>query len=460
MFKKSLFKKGFAVILATAFMLVAVGCEKEGNTLNKNSVMKGLPDYSADANEKVVMIGGYVAPVKAGILGDKSYITDEKYVEVKECGLDYVLTLYEQGPTDVDVLKSLECAGKAGVKVMVRWDAISGFSTATVDEMKRGLNGIQDNEAFMGIFAKDEPNSDQFEALGKAREVYSQVTDKYFYVNLYPNYANPDQTGESTYKEYINAYCGKVKNNMIMEDHYPFGFDGVSKYTVSDIFLSNIEILEKYANFYGMEHWEYIQGENVGIGSKTPDYYDFRMQMYCEMCYGVVNMQYFCYFTPFSNVEDSLTAFIDSNGEKTQRWFDGKKINEEIHKFDHVYLNFTDNWTGTMTVIGTENKTGKQKAFDMLNEKIFEHERIKQVTTQQDTIIGTYKDKDGRDGFMMVNYTAPAYRLKDKVEIDFNDADAVIFYREGEYNLVELTDGHFEIELDAGEGVFAIPVKY
>ena len=246
---------------------------------------------------------------------------------------------------------------------------------------------------------------------------------------------------------------------MIIEDHYPLGYNDV-EYSVNAGYLSNIEIIQQYAQAYNMEHWEYIPGEKLDASSKKPDYYDFRFMFYTLMCYGVTNMQYFCYWSPFSGTEADYTAFIAPDGSKTQRYVDGQKINKEIHKFDHVYMNFATNHKGTMTFLGKNNKSGMNRAFDMLLYSITEMPRISNVECDEDMIIGTYKDGDGRDGFMIANYTVPGERVSNKIAIDFKDTDAVVYYREGEYNLADVKNGRFEIELGAGEGVFAIPVKY
>ena len=448
-------KKALALALAAINMLAIAGCGGDDS-----KVVKGLPDYSADEANKVFMIGGYCAPHK-GVFngGNADYITEESYLEMRECGLDYILTLYEQGPQNPDILRHLQHAQTAGIKVLVRWDAIVSMGNATEEQMRTALGTVGDYESFWGIFAKDEPDASYFAPLGKACEVFKKVMpDKYFYVNLFPNYADNSILGTKTYREYVNNYCALVNNGMIIEDHYPFGhMEGSTKYSVSDTYLSNLEVIQKYAKYYGKEHWEYIQGETCGAGSKVPDYYDFRFQMYTSMCYGVINMQYFCYFTPFDNQD---VAFIGSDGEKTDRWYAGQKINAEIHNFDHVYLNYANNYVGAMTFIGTNNTKGKNKAFEMLQETIPSHERIKMFTSTEDVLMGAYKDGDGRDGFMICNYTVPAYRTKNTISVEFKDADAVIYYREGKYNLVDVKKGKFEIELDAGEGIFAIPVKY
>ncbi len=465
MTKKTL-KKVLATVLAGTCLLGVAGCggnEGSGDGTKLN-VVKGLPDYSADEAQKTLMIGGYCAPYGANINdGNPNFITEEQYQTLKDGGFDYVLTLYEQLGDTERIQMHLDCAKKAGVKVLVRWDAIAGLGSVSPEKMREMITQEWlDMESFMGIFARDEPHAGDFKALGKACDVYSQITDKYFYVNLFPNYANVEQLKADSYRDYVNRYCAIIKNNMIIEDHYPFGeLAGAipPEYGLNEGFLSNLEVIEKYSTYYGKEHWEYIQGETCGAGSKVPDYYDFRLQAYTNMCYGVINMQYFCYFSPFG-ATDETSAFIDGNGAKTSRWYDGKKINDEIHAFDHVYLNFAEGHKGVMTVIGEKNEKGKNQAFELLQDDIASTPRIKSIKTEQDAIVGTYQDADGRDGFMIVNYTIPGYRISNKVDVQFNEADALIYYKEGQYNLVELTNGKFSINLDAGEGIFAIPVKY
>ena len=452
-------KKGVASLLLAA-TLGFTACTTGGN-----DVVKGIPDYSKDEATKQFMIGGYCAP-HSGIFNNgvnDDYVTQAAYDQMKEAGLDYILTLYDQysSSSPEQILKHLNYAEKAGIKVLVRWDAIVGMGSATEAEMEQALAPIKDHPAFWGIFAKDEPDSTWFKPLGKACEVFKKVCpDKYFYVNLFPNYANPEQLKSDSYRKYVNNYCAKVDNGMIIEDHYPFGHvKGSDKYGVNTTYLSNLEVIQKYAKYYGKEHWEYIQGESCDASSKTPDYYDMRMQIYTSMCYGVINMQYFCYFSPFAGMKGESAAFIDCDGQPSDIYYAGQKINAEIHKFDHVYLNYVNNYVGVMTTIGTKNEKQKQVAFENLNETISSHDRIASFTAEQDAMLGAYKDADGRDGFMVCNYTIPAYRIKNKISIKFKNCDSVIYYREGNYNIIDVKNGLFELEFDAGEGIFVIPVK-
>ena len=134
---KKFLKTGVAAVLLAA-SVVCAAC----NGGNSNMV-KGMPDYSADEKVKEFMIGGYCAP-HSGIFNngvDDDYVTEEAYKQMREAGLDYILTLYDVYNPDnpTQILKHLNYAAKAGVKVLVRWDGIVGMGSATAAEMEKAL---------------------------------------------------------------------------------------------------------------------------------------------------------------------------------------------------------------------------------------------------------------------------------------------------------------------------------
>lgn len=455
---KQISKKVCCFTLAFACVGGLVGCGGNGgDSSSGTNVVTGTPDYSADENKLSMKIGAFIAPVPEGIYDETSYITVERYKEVKEAGLDFVMGIYSQGPDHPNVKKALDCAAEAGVQYMVRWDGIANLGSLNAEQMRDVLGSTIEHEACIGILVKDEPGATQFSSFGSAYKVFRQVTDKYFYVNLFPNYGKPSQWQTDTYRQYLNEYCAKSGNDMISVDHYPFDYDG-QVYTMKDGFLSQLELLQKYSESYKMEHWEYLQGMKADSMSKIPDYKDYRMQIYTSMCFGTDVLQYFCYFTPQGQTE-SYYAMIDTKGNRTPRYYDAQKINGEIHAFDHVYLNFVDQWQGVLPVIGKNNVMESNAAFGLMQWPLESYERIKSAASAEDSIIGCYKDKDGRDGFTIVNYTVPALNKKNTVSITFNDADSVVYYRNGEMKTATFDGGLFEIELDAGEGIFAIPVK-
>lgn len=68
---------------------------------------------------------------------------------------------------------------------------------------------------------------------------------------------------------------------------------------------------------------------------------------------------------------------------------------------------------------------------DMMLTPLTEHDRIASVSTTGDAIIGAFKDKEGRDGFLLSNITDPADNTKAAVTVKFNDAKKVVVYKKG-----------------------------
>ena len=109
-----------------------------------------------------------------------------------------------------------------------------------------------------------------------------------------------------------------------------------------------------------------------------------------------------------------------------------------------------------MTFLGNEMYDNPR--FLVLEHTLESHPRIKSVETDQDLIIGTFKDKDGNDAFMIVNNTDPFYKQTANVTVKFNDADNLLMYRFGEKIFTGMKNSEFTFELQPGEGRFVVPV--
>ena len=79
-------------------------------------------------------------------------------------------------------------------------------------------------------------------------------------------------------------------------------------------------------------------------------------------------------------------------------------------------------------------------------------------TVSEDTIVGTFKDSENRDGFMIVNYTDPALKKVDDVKFKFVNASRAMYYKNGEQKIVDIENGVFRESLQPGEGIFVIPL--
>ena len=450
-------KYGMGIFLSVVFGVIALlstGC---------GAPKEEMPNYEADKGVKTVRFVGFVEPPPENYYcyngsstpNSPSYITVERYNEMKECGIDIVLGHAVTSILSDDLMTALDCAAEADLKYIAKYLGITDFANAKPERMEKALEKVLDHEAFYGILAKDEPTADLYNTLGKTYNVYKQVTDKCFYVNLLPTYGVTDMT----YTQYIEQYCAKIGTPYISVDHYPFNFDGLT-HRVSENWLLNLEIVQNACKKYGLEHWEYLQGTKAFATSKIPDYYDLSQQIYVSMAYGTEVLQYYCYFTPaeFGDNEE-YRCLIDYYGNRTDIYEAAKKINNEIHAFEHVFMNYVDGWRGVMTVVGSENKKESNAAFSMLQTPLTQHERIVSVESTQDMVIGAFEDADGYDGFLFTNYSIPGLRLNSNVTVNFKNATKAVCYIGGKETVVELEKGKLEMELNPGEGIFVIPVN-
>ena len=80
------------------------------------------------------------------------------------------------------------------------------------------------------------------------------------------------------------------------------------------------------------------------------------------------------------------------------------------------------------------------------------------VKSKYDITMNEFTDGEGNKAFMLCNYDEPKLERKNKVTVTMQDASGVLYYRNGEPTTALLEKGKFEIELEAGEGVFVIPL--
>ena len=113
-----------------------------------------------------------------------------------------------------------------------------------------------------------------------------------------------------------------------------------------------------------------------------------------------------------------------------------------------------------MTKVGRENAMGENDNFEYVSSYVMKsHPRIERYTAEQDTLIGVFKDKQGEDGFMVVNFTDPAKNLSDMVELTFKDTAYAVVIIDGQLTTIKLNNGVLKLKLDSGDGAFVIPLK-
>lgn len=107
------------------------------------------------------------------------------------------------------------------------------------------------------------------------------------------------------------------------------------------------------------------------------------------------------------------------NGDKINpEYYYAKEANEEVLKFDHVYLSF--DYLGTMPVQASSGTSCP--AFMMLRHKLDEVDGIETVVAEQPALVGSFRDKEDNNGYMIVNYTEPSDGISNTVTVNFEKA--------------------------------------
>jgi len=182
--------------------------------------------------------------------------------------------------------------------------------------------------------------------------------------------------------------------------------------------------------------------------------------MYCALAYGCKYIIYFVY-----GYGNNDTDLVDTNLNTTQKYEYAKQANTEIQKLADVMFNFE--WE--KTIVKSPDPDKVNKAFEWVDDITLTHDRIKDWTVTKDTIAGCFKDAEGRDGFMFVNYEDPGQLISRKtglssgkdissdVTVNFKDAKKILVYERGERKIVD--GSSYTFKLGAGEGQFVIPLN-
>ena len=483
-------KKIFSLFLVAMLMFNTIGC-KDGKTVSVSDLV--VPTYE-DAGE--IMLRVDLPPNQS---------SREQMELYKECGFNTIplttdfftvtevapymdeLAVYEEKlkawdginqatkpiePEKPDYIKALDLCEELGIDVLIR--PHSDYVSETPEAVVGQKNFFEQNfynldftkyPAVKGFMICDEPT-------------YGKITDM---VNRYLPWFNENYGGKGyevlinhlspgaslawkddysrnfTYDDYINHFYNDFlgpansTNKVLSHDGYVLNNDGVNNF-VDERHLYSGLAMRQYADKFGVDYGAYIQ---CFTGHDTlrdlTSYADFSFQVCTYLALGASRLSFYGYrdYPPEKH--------LMSGGERTEKWYWVKQVNEMTKKIDGIIYNF--DWEGLFTNVGTGSFFETKEHFEMIkNIDLDKLDGVKTFRSKYDAIVGQFEDKDGNKGFMLVNYEEPSIKHTNKVTMKFEDADGVLMYRNGDPTTIGLTDKTFTIDLDAGEGVFIVPL--
>lgn len=484
-----------------------------------NNIPEGIPSYPDD---RYIELGSFAGLRRAGYRywnneygkhpedpegGWKGYLREQDFKDYLAAGFTFALPegdgwydfnevkqIFVDDFKESDLYPYMEMAEKVGLPVVAstRWmvESSNSLDLEMTDEVKVRIDKIVEElsqyKMFKGFMLHDEPVTQVLPSFIKVQKYLENVKpDIFMYTCMIPIYGratcfSSDITADKVeaYKDYVRTVAEGTGS--FVYDHYPLFIDYRDPEHVQTLleedYFQNMEIVAQITKEMKVPSGLVVQSSSWGAWGKEKETChprntftkaDISFQVYSGLAYGMKSIGYYTYWEHYTQHDRSsqYSAMLmypmkedgtpDPDGEpvKTPAYYAVKEMNEELKKFDHVFLRF--DWEGTMAVIPDG---AKQSDFISHVEEYYSP-RIKQVSASEETIVGCQKDEQGYDGFMIVNITDPAHMLKDTVKIQFTEATSALCYINGDEQLLPLQEGILEYTLEAGQGIFVIPIK-
>jgi hypothetical protein len=260
----------------------------------------------------------------------------ERYKEMKEAGITHSLTFFSSCDS---MLKALDAADAAGIKMLVNCHELKTDPEKTV-------RLVMDHPAVAGYHLIDEPPMHMYKELGKwARRIQSVDSKHFCYVNLLPNFADPEeQLGTKDYKEYLSECSKHIPIQFLSFDYYPVLKDRLSK-----TWYQNLEQVAAESKRIDKPFWAFALTTNYDEDHLTPQTLaSLRLQVFSNLAYGAQGIQYFTYWSATSvntpSREDQRGAPISAAGKRSVVYDRVKQMSEEIKNLTGVFLDAKTVW--------------------------------------------------------------------------------------------------------------------
>ena len=283
----------------------------------------------------------------------------EKYIDNPSVIADIAasgITLVPLNGSTAANKRALPVLDKYGLRAVVQDPRISnvyyGDLISDADEVVRQV--VRDYSEYGNIVGwdiVDEPNSSKFPVLAAIVNAFRRYSpEKETVINLFPNYASPEQLGNPDYVSHLEAFVNIVRPHFISYDHYHFlGRENrsytndesisererlirLSAETVAERggFFENIRDVREISLKYGIDAMLIVLLTEHGPYRNLT-----RGELYWEvnMClaYGMRRLSYFTYWEPGNDPFWQWTnAMCDTEGKKQRHWYDVQAINKAV----------------------------------------------------------------------------------------------------------------------------------
>ena len=346
----------------------------------------------------------------------------------------------------------------------------------------------ESHPAFMGNMIFDEPVpptsktgwiNNKFGWVKAKNAAYKNYfgADKEFFFNLLPSTPQGGSYDTSflgmTWENYLKGFLDmglpqlSYDNYVLLKPSLSPAVGG-GKYPnpaapIKESFFSDLETARTIAKQYGVPLNNYILSASHEAGSRNlyrvPTEAEIRWQVAVDLAYGVRSFTYYAY----RQITGYDSALVAINGAKQPTYYHAQTVNNEVLAWDHVYLRFE--WDKTLAVGNNFLFTPPTNHPNLANRYLSGVAAgvapgIKKLTCGGESLLaGIFKDKSGRNGYMLTAATEPSFGRNVTASVEFDGYDGVLVYDKGQPVILNLdSNGGAEITLEPGEGKFLIPL--
>jgi hypothetical protein len=362
-------------------------------------------------------------------------LAKERYREVAEANFNVVIGGFSD-PTQTKRL--LKLCKRNGLKAIVRY--------------RPDLGEIPDGPACWGYGLRDEPNAKDFPVLAEQVAALRQShPGKLSMINLFPDYANAEQLGNSTYDAHVEEYMRVVQPDMLCMDHYPqFKPDRDGR----DGYCRNLEVMRRHALANDVPFWNFFNIMPYGPHT-DPTEDQVRWQIYASLSHGAKGVLYFCYYTPRSAEFPKGGAIIGTDNRKTRHYAQAQRLNLELKNLGPTLMQLTN--TAVLRVSPEDTPS------EVLAGSPITNIQKAKVDPGFDYLVSSFQHSDGRRAVMLFNnrfaYTAWPTIVFDADPKDIREVSKTTAAE------IPVTDDSpdmdgLQLSLDAGEGrLFLLPAN-
>ncbi|MCE9584721.1 MAG: hypothetical protein K8T20_19700 [Planctomycetes bacterium] len=251
--------------------------------------------------------------------------TLQRYKEVADCGFNVAMPPANGADLKAN-LKILDACKAVGMKAIIQdWrldlKAAPKDLTKTLDAIMKDYAA---HPALAGYMITDEPNASLFPAIATASQyLLKKDPTRLPFINLFPNYATPDQLGSANYAEHVSKYIETVKPKLVSWDHY------LQMKGNDSLYFENMEIVRSECQkaklpfmqiILSLPHWSY----------RNPTEADLRWQVFTSIAYGAKGIMYFTYWVlPEWKLGDG-PAIMKKDGTRDEKYEMVRKINKRL----------------------------------------------------------------------------------------------------------------------------------